>query len=202
MVSEGGTQHLVARRRQSHHGLPQCGVEGTSQTRDLDEQLKFEGCSQCGEWSHQKKVHSYGLHHGAAHSLHQALATILNFLGGRNRLSQLGVITSMHKILKLNILIAEAPFWLIGFRNVGMSPAPNSPERSAAVRRELNNPIPLDVNCRSLQMKRRFFCDSKLNFFMFHVLLRNLMVQCLRSSILQSASTTSTYVGAASTVLI
>ena len=54
--------------------------------RDRDEQLKFEGnCSQCGEWSHQKKVHLYKLHHGAAHSLlsllHQTLATILRFFG-------------------------------------------------------------------------------------------------------------------------
>ena len=92
------TDDMETRGRQSHHKLPQCGVDRTSQMRDCDEQLKFEGnCSQCGEWSHQKKVHSYGLHHGAAHSLHQALATILRFLGGRNRLSHLGVITSsMH----------------------------------------------------------------------------------------------------------
>ena len=65
-----------------------------------------------------------------------------------------------------------------------------------------NLSMALDMNCRSLQMRRRFFCGSKIKLLHVPCLAGNLMVQCLRSSILQNASTTSTYVGAASTVLI
>ena len=79
----------------------------------------------------------------------------------------------------------------------------NFGERRCLPRNPVDNlPMALDVNCRSLQMRRRFFCGSKIELLHVPRLAGNLMVQCLRSSFLQNASNTSTYVGAAWTVLI
>ena len=76
-------------------------------------------------------------------------------------------------------------------------------ERRCLPRNPVDNlPMALDMNCRSLQMRRRFFCGSKIKLLHVPRLAGNLMVQWLRSSILQNASNTSTYVGAAWTVLI